>query len=159
MAHLTGWFRSRLEARLAQDPEEGAWVAPACCLLLFFVVMVMTGYAVDGSAQTRAVLYAQTVAGQSARHGAQQIQPGPVTGQAVALDPDQAAAEAQAFLSEHDADLYSVTGACHAQEDTVVCDTMVSYDTIFLGIITIDTLTVHGHAEAEGTRTLDGVPR
>lgn len=161
MTHLTGWFRARLADRLAQDPEEGSWVSMLAVVMLIWVVLVIAGYAVDGSAQTNALLYAETIAGQSARYGAQSVDPADVAeGRAPALDVDRAAAEAEAYLAGHDSDLFHVTGTCRAEDTaTVACDTTVEYDTILLGIIHIDSFTVHGHAQAEGTRTVDGLPR
>ena len=161
-APTAGWFRNRVacaRARVAQDPEEGSWVTMVSVIMLVWVVMVIAGYVVDGSAQTRALLYADTIAGQSARYGAQAIDLDVNLGQAPTLDVERAAVEAQAHLAGYDSQLYRVTGTCHAEETTVVCDTTVTYDTILLGVIGINTLTVHGHAEAEGTRTLDGQPR
>ena len=146
-------------ARAATAPEEGSWVSLTCCLMVFWVVMVMAGYAVDGSAQTRAVLYADTVAAQSARHGAQSISADAITGQTPKIDPSRAAREAETFLAAHDTDLYHITGTCSAEETTVLCDTTVVFRTGFLGIIGISTMTVHGHAEAEGTRVVNGEPR
>ncbi len=145
---------------MAQDPEEGSWVSMFAVIMLVWVVLVIAGYVVDGSAQTRALLYAETIAGQSARHGAQALDATALAdGQTPALDPERAAAEAEAYLAGYDSDLFHVTGKCHAEDTTVVCDATVVYDTILLGLIRIDTLTVHGHAQAEGTRALNGVPR
>ncbi|MCL2091784.1 MAG: hypothetical protein FWH11_11425 [Micrococcales bacterium] len=158
--HRTGWFRTRWAARRAQDPEEGSWVSMLTVIMLVWVVLVIAGYVVDGSAQTRALLYADTIAGQSARYGAQTLDPATLAdGQSPVLDPEQAAAEAEAYLAGYDSDLFHVSGTCHAQDIAVVCDTTVVYNTILLGIINIDTLTVHGHAQAEGTRAVDGQPR
>jgi hypothetical protein len=163
MTHHTGWFRTRMadaRTRMVENPEEGSWVSMLAVIMMVFVVMVIAGYAVDGSAQTRALLYADTIAGQSARYGAQAIDPADVAdGQTPTLDPGRAAAEAEAYLTGYSSDLFRVTGTCHAQDTTVVCDTTVKYDTILLGIIGIGTLTVHGHAEAEGIRAVDGQPR
>lgn len=159
MTHRTGWFRTRLADRLAQDPEEGSWVSMLAVIMLVFAVLVIAGYAVDGSAQTRALLYADTIAGQSARYGAQTLEPDSLADGQAALDPEQAAAEAEAYLTGYDSELFHVTGRCHAEDVTVVCDTTVTYDTILLGIININKITVHGHATAEGTRALDGQPR
>ncbi len=160
MTHRTGWFRTRLADRLAQDPEEGSWVSMLAIIMLVWVVLVIAGYAVDGSAQTRALLYAETIAGQSARYGVQTLHPAALAeGQTPSLDLEQAVAEAEAYLAGHDSDLFRVTGTCRAEDTTVMCDATVTYDTILLGIININKLTVHGHSQAEGTRAVDGLPR
>ena len=129
-------------------------------LVVFLSLMVIAGLAVDGGAQVRATQYADMVAGESARAGAQRLDPGTTTGQAPALDGYAAAERAQTYMGEFDSSAYGkVTGTCQAQDTTVTCETTVVYHTIFLGIIGIDTLTVHGHGQAQGTRTVDGQPR
>lgn len=146
--------------RSVRAREGGGMEVQAFVLVIFLALMVAAGLAVDGSGKIQAAQYAQTVAAESARAGAQEILPGPVTGKSPVLDTTRAVQEAQTFMTGFHHDGYDISGTCYAEDNlTIACDTTVVYHTVFLGIITIDTLTVHAHSNAQATRALDGQPR
>ena len=65
-----------------------------------FAMIVLVGLAVDLGGQVHAQQQARAVAGQAARAGGQQLQPGPaVRGDAARADTTEAAAAARAFLT------------------------------------------------------------
>ena len=119
-----------------------------------FAMIVLVGLAVDLGGQVHAQQQARAVAGQAARAGGQQLQPGPaVRGDAARADTARAAAAARAFLTSADiTGTVTVTGGT-----TITVNTTDTYATTFLGIIGITTLHVTGRAQVRVARAVEGV--
>jgi|APEBP8051073058_1049385.scaffolds.fasta_scaffold00457_21 hypothetical protein len=120
-----------------------------------FAMIVLAGLAVDLGGQVHAQQHARNLAAQAARTGGQQLQPGPaMRGETATADRARAVAAARTYLAAA-ADVtgtVAVTGG-----DTITVTTTDTYDTTFLGIIGINTLTVTGNAQSRITRSVDGV--
>lgn len=119
-----------------------------------FAMTLLVGVAVDLTGQVHAQQHAQQVAAQAARTAGQQLQAPPaVRGQYAQVDLSPAVAAAETFLAASD-----VTGSAHPRGGTtVVVDTTDTYQTVFLSIIGLDGLTVHGHSESRVVRVAGGV--
>jgi hypothetical protein len=126
---------------------------------LFFIValaglLVLTGLVVDGGAKARAVSRATTLASEAARAGAQAIDvPAVLTGSRAAVDPARAQDAALAYLAAADPDgtaKGTVTGIAAVTDGghRIAVEVTLSQPTLFLGLIGIRQLTVHGTATA-----------
>ncbi|GGP80581.1 hypothetical protein GCM10010278_68850 [Streptomyces melanogenes] len=104
------------------------------------------GLAVDGGSKMRATERADYIAGEAARAGGQAIDPtGAINGTAIAVDPQAAAAAAQAYLNSAGATgTVSVSGNGQTLNVTVTG----SYSTKFLPVVGIGSLSVTGHGKA-----------
>jgi hypothetical protein len=119
---------------------------------VFFAVavvglLVLLGLVVDGGAKVRAVQRADTLAGEAARAGGQAINvPGVIAGRRPVADPAAAASAAQQYLAAN-----GVTGTVTIAADGRALQVTVTATspTVFLGLIGVTTLTVHGHASVE----------
>lgn len=119
-------------------------------------LIVMMGFALDGGRLIRARERAQDIAGQAARAGAQQIDgAAAIQGLDVSLDPTAAVAASQTYL----AGVADVTGTVQVTGATVTVETTTTASTAILGIIGIDSITVHGHGQATVDRAVGGVAR
>jgi len=124
---------------------------------LFFAItviglLVLIGLVVDGGAKIRAIQHADSLAADAARVAGQQINaPAAITGADPRVDARAAVAAAQRYLSAH-----GVTGTVTASGPTVTVEVTSNTPTIFLGLIGITTLTVHGHANATLVRGITG---
>ncbi|MGY6027039.1 TadE/TadG family type IV pilus assembly protein [Streptomyces spinosirectus] len=127
------------------DDRGGVTVFVAVCVLALIGII---GVAVDGGSTMRATGRADYVAGEAARAGGQAIDPADaINGMAVVVDPQAAAAAAQAYLRSVGAvGTVSVSGDGKRLTVTVTG----SYDTKFLSVAGIGSLPVTGH----GTATL-----
>jgi len=115
----------------------------AVCVIALIGVI---GIAVDGGSKMRATEHADHIAGEAARAGGQAIDPAQaVTGKAIVVDPQAAQSAAQAYLRSADA-----TGTVSASSDgkTLTVTVTGSYDTKFLSVVGIGSLTVTGHGKA-----------
>ena len=119
-------------------------------------MIILAGLAVDLGGQVHARQHAIDVAAQAARTGGQQIQIArAVHGNGVRTDPSQAVAAARAFLAASD-----VTGSVTLRGGaTVVVTTRATYETKFLGIVGISSLTATGSAESRTVRSVNGNER
>ncbi|GAA3898875.1 hypothetical protein GCM10022207_79240 [Streptomyces lannensis] len=111
-----------------------------------FALVGIIGLAVDGGSKMRATERADYVAGEAARAGGQAINPADaITGTALVVDPQAAAAAAQAYLSSAGA-----TGTVSVSADgrTLTVTVTGSYDTKFLSVVGIGSLPVTGHGKA-----------
>jgi Flp pilus assembly protein TadG len=119
-----------------------------------FAMIVLVGLAVDLGGQVHAQQHARAVADQAARTGGQQLQaPVAVRGQGLLADTHRAAKAAKAFLTASGmTGTVTITGST-----TVTVDVRDTYDTTFLGIIGITSMTVTGHGQARITRSVGGV--
>ncbi|MFE2533722.1 pilus assembly protein TadG-related protein [Streptomyces sp. NPDC059371] len=115
----------------------------AVCVIALIGII---GIAVDGGAKMAATERADYVAGEAARSGGQAIDPAQaVTGKAITVDPQDAAAAAQAYLRSVGA-AGTVTVSADGKSVTVTVNG--SSDTAFLSAVGIGSLPVTGHASA-----------
>ncbi|MGW2572698.1 TadE/TadG family type IV pilus assembly protein [Streptomyces sp. NPDC001537] len=130
-------------ARAPYDDRGGITVFVAICVVALIGII---GLAVDGGSKIRATERADYVAGEAARAGGQAIDPAQaINGTAIVVNPQDAAAAAQAYL--HTA---GATGTVHVSGDgtTLTVTVTGSLDTIFLSAVGIGSLPVTGHATA-----------
>ncbi|MGW5434110.1 TadE/TadG family type IV pilus assembly protein [Streptomyces sp. NPDC004059] len=131
--------RARLEDR------GGVTLFVAVCVIALIGII---GVAVDGGATMRATERADYIAGEAARAGGQAIDPADaISGRAIVVDPQAAAAAARAYLNSAGA-----TGTVNVSGDgkTLTVTVTGSLDTTFLSAVGIGSLPVTGH----GTATL-----
>lgn len=115
------------------------------------------GLVVDGGVKLAATERADAIAEQAARAGAQAIDTAALraTGQAH-IDPTAAAAAARAYLSS-----LRVQGQVAVNGSTVTVDVTLHRQTKVLGLIGINSVEGHGHAQARlapGIATDEGTP-
>lgn len=133
----------RLRAR--PDDRGSVTVFVAVCAVALIGII---GVAVDGGSTLRATERADYIAGEAARTGRQAIDPAQaISGNAIVVDPQDAAAAAQSYLRSAGA-----SGAVSVSGDGKTLSVVVtgSYDTTFLSAAGIGSLPVTGH----GTATL-----
>ncbi|MFJ9544069.1 TadE/TadG family type IV pilus assembly protein [Streptomyces sp. NPDC101225] len=136
-------FRQIRLERVQLDDRGGVTVFVAVCVIALLGII---GVAVDGGSTMRATERADYLAGEAARAGGQAIDPADaISGRAIVVDPQAAAAAAQAYLRAAGATgtvsvsgdskrlTVTVTGSCH---------------TTFLSVAGIGSLPVTGHATA-----------
>ncbi|WP_190093291.1 pilus assembly protein TadG-related protein [Streptomyces melanogenes] len=125
------------------DDRGGVTVFVAVCVVALIGII---GLAVDGGSKMRATERADYIAGEAARAGGQAIDPtGAINGTAIAVDPQAAAAAAQAYLNSAGATgTVSVSGNGQTLNVTVTG----SYSTKFLPVVGIGSLSVTGHGKA-----------
>lgn len=133
-------------------PDRGSvtvWLAQAS-----FVMIVLVGLAVDLTGQVYAQQHARDIAAQAARVGGQHIlAPQAIRGLGVQTNATQAVQAAQTYLNGSD-----VTGTVTIQGGTtLVVTTRDTYDTKFLSIVGLSSMTVSGKAEARIVRSVGGV--
>jgi Flp pilus assembly protein TadG len=125
------------------EDRGGVTVFVAVCV---FALIGLIGVAVDGGSKMRATERADYIAGEAARAGGQAIDPADaISGTAITVDPQAAAAAAQAYLSSAGA-----TGTVSVSGDGKTLNVTVtgSYDTKFLSVVGIGSLSVTGHGKA-----------
>ncbi|MGW4271291.1 pilus assembly protein TadG-related protein [Streptomyces seoulensis] len=125
------------------DDRGGVTVFAAVCVIALIGII---GIAIDGGSKMRATERADYIAGEAARAGGQAIDPADaISGTAIDIDPQAAAAAAQAYLNSAGA-----TGAVSVSDDGKTLSVIVtsSYDTRFLSVAGIDSLSVTGHGKA-----------
>ncbi|KUN17681.1 hypothetical protein AQJ11_37550 [Streptomyces corchorusii] len=125
------------------DDRGGVTVFVAVCV---FALIGIIGVAVDGGSKMRATERADYIAGEAARAGGQAIDPADaINGTAITVDPQAAAAAAQAYLSSAGA-----TGTVSVSGDGQTLNVTVTgyYDTKFLSVVGIGSLSVTGHGKA-----------
>uniref|UniRef100_A0AAU1I9M4 Pilus assembly protein TadG-related protein n=1 Tax=Streptomyces sp. NBC_00180 TaxID=2903632 RepID=A0AAU1I9M4_9ACTN len=125
------------------DDRGGITVFVAVCVVALIGII---GVAVDGGSKMRAVERADFVAGEAARAGGQAIDPAKaISGEAVVVDPQDAVAAARSYLSS-----VGATGTVSVSGDgkTLTVTVNDAYDTKFLSVVGIGSLTVAGHGEA-----------
>ncbi|MFI9772131.1 TadE/TadG family type IV pilus assembly protein [Streptomyces sp. NPDC052415] len=136
-------FRHADLRRTRLDDAGGITVFVAVCVIALIGII---GVAVDGGSKMRATERADYVAGEAARAGGQAIDPAEaISGTAIVADPQDAAAAAQAYLRSAGA-----TGTVSVSGDgkTLTVDVTGSYDTKFLSVVGIGSLSVTGHGKA-----------
>ncbi len=128
-------------------------------VVLALALMVIAGLVVDGSAQLKAKQKANMVASEACRSGAQAISADAVTGGVPEVDVGQAQEAAQAYIDLTASSSQTITGTARVDGTTLECQTSVTFDTIFLGMIGYGELTVHGRSTVDAVRVLEGVPQ
>ncbi|MGW2650914.1 Tad domain-containing protein (plasmid) [Streptomyces sp. FXJ1.172] len=129
--------------RARLDDRGGVTVFVAVCVIALIGII---GVAVDGGSKMRATERADYIAGEAARAGGQAIDPtDAINGRAIVVDPQAASAAAQAYLRSAGA-----TGTVSVSGDgkTLTVTVTGSYDTKFLSVVGIGSLSVTGHGKA-----------
>ncbi|MGW7824655.1 TadE/TadG family type IV pilus assembly protein [Streptomyces puniciscabiei] len=129
--------------RARLDDRGGVTVFVAVCVIALIGII---GVAVDGGSKMRATERADYIAGEAARAGGQAIDPtDAINGRAITVDPQAASAAAQAYLRSAGAiGTVSVSG----DGKTLTVTVTGSYDTRFLSVVGIGSLSVTGHGKA-----------
>lgn len=126
---------------------------------LFFCIavvglLVLVGLVVDGGAKVRALQRADRLAAEAGRAGGQAIDvSAAIAGEAPTLNVQAAVYATQAYLRANGVTgTVSVTDAGRA----LVVDVTTTTDTVFLGLINMNTMTVHGSAKVVLVRGVTG---
>lgn len=142
---------ARCRYRPDNDPERGSMSAWAAVTTVGALLLV--GICVDFGGQLQTVQEARSVAAEAARVGGQQLEAPPaIRGQGVVASPTEAHAAAAAYLAGSGLD-----GSVSITAGRIVVDTSTTYQTKFLSLIGITTLSASGHAEARIARVVEGV--
>jgi Flp pilus assembly protein TadG len=115
-------------------------------LVLTVAVLAMIGLSVDGGGRIRALQRADNLAAEAARAAGQALQaPQAIQGGPKVIDPDAAVTAAHAYLAAA-----GVTGTVTVWPDRrhVTITVTIAYQTRFLALVGIDTLTATRHATA-----------
>ncbi|MFF9076043.1 pilus assembly protein TadG-related protein (plasmid) [Streptomyces sp. NBC_01456] len=116
-------------------------------ILMVIPLLIMLGITYDLGGKLRDIEHADAIAAEAARAGAQAIDPAQaVPGDAVVLDPAQAAAEARRYLTAAGVD---GTVTVDGNGTTITVDVTTRRPTVFLQVIGQPSLDVEGHASAE----------
>ena len=131
-------------------------------MTLFLVISVvglltLVGLVVDGGTKVRAVQRADALAAEAGRAGGQAINvPAAVTGEVPTVDVRAAMAAAQRYLTENGVQgVVTVTDAGR----TLDVEVTSTSQTIFLGLIGVNSMTVQGHARVTLVRGVSGAGR
>lgn len=118
-------------------------------------LILIIALAVDASGAVHTQQRARNVAAQAARAGAEQIDTAAaMQGAGASTDPAQAAAAAQTYLAAA-----GVSGSASVTSGTTLTVTTTdTYPTLFLSIIGINSITVHGTGTAQLHQVLNGGP-
>ncbi|WP_406723428.1 Tad domain-containing protein [Streptomyces sp. GD-15H] len=136
-------FRHMRQSHARWDDRGGVTVFVAVCVIALIGII---GVAVDGGSKMRAVERADYIAGEAARAGGQAIDPAEaISGNAIVVDPQDAQAAAQAYLRAAGA-----TGTASVSGDgkTLTVNVTGTYDTKFLSVVGIGSLSVTGQGKA-----------
>ena len=138
--------------RLSGQGDEGSITLFVCVAVLG--LLVLAGLVVDGGAKVRALQRADRLAAEAGRAGGQAIDVrAAIPGNAPTVDSARAVRAAQAFLTTQGA--HGQARVAEAGRAMVV-DVTVSSPTVFLGLIGVNSLTVHGQSTV---RLVRGVTR
>ena len=108
-------------------------------------ILAIIGLSADGAGRIRTAQRADHIAAEAARAGGQAIVlPEAVTGGQKVLDPDRATTAARQYL-----DAAGAVGSVRVEDGVTLVVTVTEvYDTVMLGLIGIDQVTVTGQATA-----------
>ncbi|MQW77336.1 pilus assembly protein [Nocardioides sp. dk4132] len=134
--------------------ERGAisvWFATASV-----VMVILVGMTVDLGGKVHAQQQTRSAAAQAARTGAQQIEGATaIRGEELRVDVDAAKSAAQNYL-----DAAGVEGSVTVVDgDTLIVRTTDTYDSKFLGVIGLNSMSVTGEASARLIRAQGGIER
>ncbi|MGW7261105.1 TadE/TadG family type IV pilus assembly protein [Streptomyces sp. NPDC054834] len=136
-------FRKVHLLRTRLDDRGGVTVFVAVCVIALIGII---GLAVDGGSKMRATERADYIAGEAARAGGQAIDSAEaISGRAIVVNPQDAAAAAQSYLRSAGA-----SGTVNVSGDGKTLTVVVTstYDTKFLSVVGIGSLSVTGHGKA-----------
>lgn len=136
--------------------REDGYLGPAMAVMLFCLILT-AGFAIDLSGQMRAMQRADDVAREAGRQGAQALDvTQAMSGQAQSIDPVQARAVAQNYLTTAgvQGEVTILAGGTQLEVTTTT-----SYEPMLLGIIGITQLKADGHARVELVRVIAGQER
>ncbi|MET8520823.1 pilus assembly protein TadG-related protein [Nocardioides sp. NPDC004968] len=120
-----------------------------------FAMSILVGLAVDLGGQAHAQQRTHDLAAQAARTGAEEVQAAPaIEGRYAHIDTAAAGRAAHSYLAQS-----GVNGAVRVRGDRIHVRATDTYRTRFLSIIGINSVRVHGDAEAELVRSLNGEER
>ncbi|GIG21162.1 membrane protein [Cellulomonas chitinilytica] len=141
--------------RLRAEDEKDRGSVSVWMISTALTLMVLVGLAVDLGGQVLAKQRAQDIAVEAARTAGQQLQaPMAVLGQGAIVDASAAVAAGSAYI----AGAPDMTGGVSVADGVVVIvDTTTTYNTKFLDLIGVRSLTVTGHAEVRIVRSVGGV--
>ncbi|MFB9923942.1 pilus assembly protein TadG-related protein [Amycolatopsis halotolerans] len=112
---------------------------------LSLALIIAIGLAVDGSRKALAASRATAVAEEAARAGGQALDPHALAdGRTAHVAPEEAVAAAKRYLAA-----VGMSGTVQVQANRVAVDTTDSVHTVFLGVVGISALTVHGNGAAD----------
>lgn len=137
------FFRTRELSGKRWGDQGGVTVFVAVCVLALLGII---GVAVDGGAKMHAVERADYIAGEAARAGGQALDPAQaISGTAIVVDAQDARSAAQAYLrAAGAAGTVSVSG----DGKTLTVRVSGTYDTKFLSVVGIGSLSVTGQGKA-----------
>lgn len=116
-------------------------------------VMMLTGLVVDGSGQIRALQQANDISAEAARYAGQQVDAGCATlGAEITITPTQARQAAERYVENNPSDV-ALENVSVQGEHTVVVQTTMTYEPVFLGLFGVGPRTVEGEGEAYQYRT------
>ena len=133
--------------------DEDGSVTLFCCIASIGL-LAMVGLVVDGGAKVRALQRADRIAAEAGRAGGQAINvPAAITGTTPVLDTKRALSTAQAFLASQGA-----TGTVRVVDGgrALVVDVTTTAPTAFLGLVGVNSFTVHGSARVTLVRGITG---
>lgn len=135
---------------------ESGSVTLFCCVSVVGL-LILVGLVVDGGAKVRALQRADRLAAEAGRAGGQAIDvSAAIAGDAPTVDKQAAVLASQAYLrSSGVTGTVSVTDAGRA----LVVDVTTTTKTVFLGLIGVNALTVHGSAKVVLVRGVSGASR
>ncbi len=135
--------------------DDGSITVFFCVVVLGLLVMV--GLVVDGGAKVRALQRADRLAAEAGRAGGQAINvSAAIAGDAPTVDPRVAVSAATAYLRA--AGVSGTVTMADGGRSLVVAVTATT-DTVFLGLIGVNTFTVHGSARVVLVRGVMGAGR
>lgn len=136
-----------------QHDERGSatiWMVTAA-----FAMSILVGLAVDLGGQTHAQQRTHDLAAQAARTGAEEVLAAPaIEGRYAHIDSGAAGRAARSYLARSGA-----SGTVRVRSNRIHVRATDIYRTRFLSIIGINSVPVHGEAEAELVRSLNGEER
>lgn len=142
--------------RASRACDDSGSVTLFCCISVVGL-LILVGLVVDGGAKVRALQRADRLAAEAGRAGGQAIDlPAAIAGDVPTIDKQAAVLASQAYLrSSGVTGTVSVTDAGRA----LVVEVTTTTKTAFLGLIGVNTLTVHGSAKVVLVRGVSGAGR
>ncbi|MFG3134276.1 pilus assembly protein TadG-related protein [Streptomyces tendae] len=145
LPHQHGQVRVRRSGRVLRERRDAGGVE-LFMPIMAIAIFVLLGLVVDGTGVLNGNSRATYAAQEAARAAGQQIDPGQaITGEAIVVDPDAAAAAAQAYLDQEGLD-----GEVVVSDDgkTITVTVNDSYDPLFASLLGVGRLPVSGEGKA-----------
>jgi hypothetical protein len=141
-----------MTARGARPTDEGSITLFVCVAAVG--LLLLAGLVVDGGAKVRAIQRADRLAAEAGRAGGQAIDVrAAIPGNVPVVNPSAAIRAAQAYLTAQ-----GVTGQVRVADAgrALVVDVTVSSPTVFLGLMGVNRVTVHGTSTVRLVRGVTG---